>query len=118
MERLAPFHPEEEDIDAWIERFELWATLEKKAADTWQSWCRLLVGLQAESTLKLLAPESTYAAVKARLLEQLGERRPQQEALRKLATLEKGNLSCRELACQATRLAQVVLTGAPEAVMQ
>lgn len=118
MDRITPYDPIEGDIGDWLQRFELWATLEKKEEATKAGWCRLLIGSKVQSTLRLVKDDATYAELRQVLATQLGDSRPLETASRRLSGLVKGDLSCRELARQADHLAQAAFAGAPSSIIE
>lgn len=118
MDRITPYDPVEGDIGDWLQRFELWATLEKKEDAAKAGWCRLLIGSKVQSTLRLVKDTATYDELKQVLAAQLGDSRPLETASRRLSSLTKGDLSCRELARQADHLAQAAFAGAPSSIIE
>ena len=52
---ISTWNPEEGIIGEWVEQFELWFGLQKDLKDDQKAGaCRLLVGKEARSTVKLL----------------------------------------------------------------
>lgn len=86
----------EEGVGEWLGRFKNWFHLTEKN-DGKADWCQLVMGKEVQSTLQLVADGAKYDELKKTLLDELGERKPQEAALRRLATLQKGDVPCREL---------------------
>lgn len=98
MEQSAAFDASAESTENGLIHFERWFKLTKKPDTDRAYWCRLVMGQEVNSTLHLEVEEATYAVLRAKLEEELGDKKPQETASHQVAMLVKGELSCIELA--------------------
>lgn len=109
MECLAPFNHDGETIESWINNLNYGQDYRGKNKTHGLTGDNYLSSDSRMRALKFISSDKPYANLKAHLQFQLGERQSRQDAFHKPTTPVKGNLSCRELAHQATHLSQVAL---------
>ena len=99
MEKLEAYRPNEETIEAWLEKFEIRLQCHGiTAIDKKKHWCQALIGEAGRSIIKGVVPGASWAAIKQELLDVLGESNPQDRAFDRLINYKPGQKGLGEIA--------------------
>ena len=99
MEKLEAFKPDEETIEAWLEKFEIQLQCHGiTAIDKKRHWCQALIGEAGRSIIKNVVAGASWAAIKQELLDVLGESNPRDWAFDRLVNYKPGQKGLGEIA--------------------